>query len=182
MGAGCHHKNAIVLRPKQQLKAMKTLAVMAERYNGRITATAGPLANWRIYNEMKHARATGLKSTRIQMGYLTACGCAFKKLAVHHDGTITPCNMLPKLEMGRINIDSLKEIWKSHPTLKVLKERKQIPMNQVPGCRDCEWTDYCNGGCPGLAYEMTGDFNSANPHDCFRHFLENTKAQKRFGS
>jgi len=113
------------------------------------------------------------------MGYLTACGCVFNKLAVHHDGVITPCNLMPELELGRINIDSLKEIWRSHPTLKALKERRQIPMSEVPGCEGCEWAPYCNGSCPGLAYEMTGDFNRANPHDCYRRFLENFKYRNK---
>jgi len=179
MGAGCSNQDAITLRPEQQLKAMKTLSQMAEKYNGRITASAGPLANRRTYKEMEHARATGEKPTRWQMGYLTACGCVFNKLAVHHDGVITPCNMLPELELGRINIDSLKEIWRSHPTLKALKERRQIPMGEVPGCEECEWVPYCNGSCPGLAYEMTGDLNRANPHDCCRRFLENLDLEEQ---
>jgi SynChlorMet cassette radical SAM/SPASM protein ScmE len=158
---------------------MKTLSQLADRYHGRITASAGPLANRRTYKEMEHARATGEKSTRWQMGYLTACGCVFNKLAVHHDGVITPCNLLPELELGRINVESLKAIWKSHPTLKTLKERRQIPMSEVPGCEGCEWAPYCNGSCPGLAHEMTGDINRANPHDCYRRFLENFETKEK---
>ena len=174
MGAGCNNQESITLLPEQQLKAMKSLARLAESYNGRVQAAAGPLAKWRSYQEMEHARATGEKSTRWQMGYLTACGCTFSKLAVHHDGIITPCNMLAGLEMGRINIDSFKEIWKKHPTLNALKDRREIPMSRVPGCEECEWAPYCNGSCPGLAYEITGDFNRANPHDCYRSFLAAT--------
>jgi SynChlorMet cassette radical SAM/SPASM protein ScmE len=178
MGAGCSNQDAITLRPEQQLKAMQTLSKLAQMYNGRITATAGPLANRLVYKEMKHARATGEKSSRWQMGYLTACGCAFNKLAVHHDGVITPCNMLPDLALGKINTHSLKTIWKSHPTLRALRQRRNIPMSKVPGCEACEWAPFCNGSCPGLAHEMTGDFNRANPHDCFRRFLENTGSQE----
>jgi SynChlorMet cassette radical SAM/SPASM protein ScmE len=173
MGAGYYNQEYITLRPEQQLKAMKTLSRLEKRYNGRITATAGPLAKWHSYREMEQARTTGKKSTRWQMGYLTACGGVFNKLEVHQDGVISPCNMLSKLELGRINIDPLKKIWKTHPTLKALRERRKIPMNQVPGCEDCEWAPYCNGSCPGPAYEMTGDFNHANPHDCYRQFLLN---------
>lgn len=175
MGAGCNNQASITLRPEQQLKAMKTLSRLEERYNGRVTATAGPLAKWHSYREMEHAKATGEKSTRWQMGYLTACGGIFSKLAVHHDGVISPCNMLSGVELGMVNTDSLKEIWKTHPTLKSLRERREIPMQHVLGCEDCEWAPYCNGSCPGLAYEMTGDFNRANPHDCYRQFLEATQ-------
>jgi SynChlorMet cassette radical SAM/SPASM protein ScmE len=172
IGAGCENRDGITLEPRQRVKAMTTLSRLAERYNGRVTGLAGPLANWQRYKDMEHARATGEKSTTWEMGHLTACGCMFSKLAVHHDGVITPCNMLSKLELGRINIDSLKAIWQSHPVVEALRERRKIPMSQVPGCKDCLWTPYCNGSCPGLAYEMTGDFNRANPHDCYRRFLE----------
>ena len=170
MGAGCYNQGSITLKPEQQLKAMKTLARLAEKHNGRITATAGPLAKWKTFGEMGHARATGEKPTRWQMGFLTACGGVFNKLAIHHDGRITPCHMLPKLELGRIT-SSIREIWTKDSTLEALRQRRNIPMTEVPGCKDCEWALYCNGGCPGLAHEMTGDFNRANPHDCYSLFL-----------
>ena len=174
MGAGCDNQKTITLMPRQQVKAMKTLARLAGQYDGRITATAGPLAKWRSYQEMEHARATGEMSTRWQMGYLTACGCMYGKLSVHHNGIITPCNILAGMELGRINRDALKDIWKTHPLLQSLKDRRQIPMTEVPGCEDCEWAPYCNGSCPGLAYELTGDVSRANPHDCYRRFLKST--------
>ncbi|MFH1490339.1 MAG: SynChlorMet cassette radical SAM/SPASM protein ScmE [Pseudomonadota bacterium] len=178
MGAGCFHQDSIVLEPGQQVAAMKSLSRLSEKYKGRITATAGPLAIWRSYREMEHAMASGEKSTRWVMGVLSACGCVFNKLAVHHDGVITPCNMLSGLELGRINEDSIREIWTGHPILKALKERRSIPMERVPGCEDCRWAPFCNGSCPGLAYEMTGDFNRANPHDCYRLFLAATGGKK----
>ncbi|MCK5099314.1 MAG: PqqD family peptide modification chaperone [Desulfobacteraceae bacterium] len=133
MGSGCENQPDIALTPQQQVQAMKILAGLAEKYNNRVTAMAGPLAKWRSYQEMEHAMETGEKSNRRSMGYLTACGCMFNKLSIHHDGIITPCNMLTKLEMGKINVDSFSEIWKHHPTLKELKDRRTIPMTQVPG-------------------------------------------------
>ncbi len=172
MGAGCDNQAGITLLPGQQFQAMKALIRLEEKHSGRINATAGPLAKWKSYGEMEHARATGEKAKRWRMGFLTACGCMYNKLAVHHDGIISPCNMLAGLELGRINRDSIQTIWKADPTLQALKERRQIPMTSVPGCRDCEWAPFCNGSCPGLAYTMTGDFNMANPHDCYRNFLQ----------
>ncbi len=171
MGAGCSTRDTVSLTGEQRSKAMKTLEALAEKYSGRITAMAGSLANQRMYRDMERARATGEKPAEWEMGYLTACGCVFSKLAVHHDGVIVPCSMLSDLELGRIDTDSLKEIWRSHPTLEALRERRKIPMGQVPGCEDCRWTPFCNGSCPGLAYEMTGDFNRANPQDCYKRFL-----------
>ena len=73
------------------------------------------------------------KATRWQMGFLTACGCVFNKLAVHHDGMISPCNMLAELELGRVNRDSIKTIWKTHPTLKALEGPAANPHGEGAG-------------------------------------------------
>lgn len=174
MGAGCSNQKNISLTPKQQVQAMYVLSTLAETYNGRISAMAGPLAKWRCYQEMEQAKKTGEKSVRWKMGFLSACGCVYSKLSVHHDGIITPCNMLAKLGLGCINKDSIKTIWKEHPLLREMKDRRLIPMAKVLGCENCEWNEYCNGSCPGLAYEMTGSLYRANPHDCYRNFLEQT--------
>ncbi|MBN1273509.1 MAG: PqqD family peptide modification chaperone [Candidatus Aminicenantes bacterium] len=174
MGSGCDNQATIVLTPKQQLQAIITMHRLEQQYNGRITATAGPLAKWKTYGEMELARKTGEKTTSWKMGFLTACGCMYNKLAIHHDGKISPCNILSELEIGKINQDSIKTIWKTHPILKALKSRRTIPMHEVEGCENCEWAPYCNGSCPGLAFTMTGDFNRANPHDCYKKFLADT--------
>jgi SynChlorMet cassette radical SAM/SPASM protein ScmE len=174
MGAGCTNQGQVTLTSVEKLEAMRIFGRLLERYPGRLVAQAGPQSKRRGYAEMEHARRTGEKPTRWQMGYLTACGCAFSKIDVLHDGTIVPCHILYGISLGNIAIDSLEEIWHTHPALKALRERRKIPMQQVPGCEDCEWAPYCNGSCPGLAYELTGDFNRANPADCYRRFLEET--------
>jgi len=174
MGSGCDNRSSIVLLPDQKVKAMKVLRELEIKYKGRIHASAGPQAKWKSYGEMEHAKATGEKSKRWKMGYLTACGCMFNKLSVHHDGIISPCNMLPGLEMGRINKDSIKSIWQNHKILTDLKERRSIPMSDLEECKGCDWTEFCNGSCPGLPYTTRGDFNLPNMHDCYRRFLNET--------
>jgi len=179
MGAGCSNQGRISLTPSQQLQAMRTLEHLESKYNGRVTATAGPLAKIKSYREMERARLTGEKSTRWRMGSLSACGCIFNKLSVNHDGMITPCNILPTTELGHIERDRIPDIWTLHPTLKALRERRDIPMRDVPGCQTCEWVEFCNGSCPGLACEMTGNFNRGNPHDCYRRFLQQISESER---
>ncbi len=174
IGAGCHNQGQIALTAGEELEAMETLAGLLERYPGRLTAQAGPQAKRKAYAEMEQARQTGEKSARWTMGYLTACGGVFSKLGVLHDGTIVPCHILHGLALGNIATDSLREIWHTHPALKGLRERRSIPMQQVPGCEDCEWAPYCNGGCPGVPYELSGDFNRANVQDCYRRFVMET--------
>ncbi len=175
MGAGCQHQGRITLTNAEKQEAIGVIERLLERYPGRLQAQAGPQAKLKAYAEMERARQTGERSASWRMGYLSSCGGVFSKLAVLHDGTIVPCHLLYGLSLGHLTTDSVEEIWHTHPTLKALRERRNIPMQEVPGCEDCEWAPYCSGGCPGLAYQMTGDFNCANPEDCYRRFLMETE-------
>jgi len=172
IGTGCQNEPSICLTPADQLEAMDIIEKLLERYPGRLTAQAGPQAKRKMYAEMEHARKTGEKAKRWKMGYLSACGSVYSKIDIFHDGTIVPCCMLPGVKLGNITKDSLKDIWQNHPTLGKMRRRREIPMSEVPGCEGCEWVEFCNGGCPGLAHQLTGDFNRANPQDCYRTFLK----------
>jgi len=174
IGAGGEHRDRIGLNPSDLIQAMTTLARLDARYAGRVTATAGPLAKWRMYRDMELARKTGEAVGSWGMGFLSACSGVFDKLAVHPDGAFSPCNMLSPLILGRMDRDAILNIWTAHPTLRSLRERRRIPMSKVPGCEDCAWAPYCNGSCPGPALALTGDANRANPHDCYRVFLRRT--------
>ena len=174
MGAGCGNAGETCLTPMREMEAMRAVARLQERYPGRVTAQAGPLAKRRAYAEMEEARATGKRPTSWTMGSLTACGCVFSKIDILHDGAIVPCHVLHRLVLGNVLTDDLREIWRAHPTLEALRGRRSIPMREVPGCEGCEWAEFCNGSCPGLAHELTGDFNRANPADCYRAFRAQT--------
>ncbi len=172
IGAGCRHQDRIGLTPRALLEAMVSLVRLETRYPGRVTASAGPLAKWHQYRSMEHARRRGTPERG--MGSLSACSGMFHKLAVHHDGTLVPCNMLSTLMLGCMGRDGLRTVWTSHSTLESLRNRHRIPMRDVPGCEDCPWALFCNGSCPGPALTLTGDANRANPHDCYRLFLRQT--------
>jgi len=175
IGAGCENQGDVGLTSPEKAEAMEILSRLQERYPGRLRATAGPQANRKMYADMEHARSTGEMAESWQMGYLTACGCIFSNLDILHDGTIVPCHMLYGLTLGNIQTDSLEEIWRTHPVLEAMRNRRSIPMKAVAGCEQCAWTSYCNGGCPGLAYQLSGDFNRANPADCYSRFLMEIK-------
>jgi SynChlorMet cassette radical SAM/SPASM protein ScmE len=176
IGSGCRSDAEMSLTSKEKMQAMATIGRLLRKYPGRITANAGPLAKRKSYAEMVHARRTGEKSKTWAMGYLTACGCVFSKIDILHDGSVVPCCMLPGLVLGNITCESLLDIWYHHPTMIALRERRSIPMSEVPGCETCEWNQFCNGSCPGIAHQLTGDFNRANPEDCFKNFLKETGA------
>ncbi len=180
IGAGCQNEANVSLTPIDQAKAMKILSQLMERYPGQLLALAGPQAKIQMHAEMEYARRTGEKSTRWGMGHLTGCGCVFNKISVLHDGSIVPCHLLSGVVLGNLTKDSLVDIWRNAPELNALRERRNIPMKLVTGCTTCEWNEFCNGSCPGLAHQLTGDFNQADPGNCYRKFLAEMKLSYEF--
>lgn len=170
---GLCRKNAgqIQLTPQERTLAIATLLRLEAKYNGRISASAGPLAEGKAWITMEHACREG-KERIAGRGYLTGCGGFFSKLAVRSDGAMVPCAQMSHIELGRINRDNLKEVWESHPELKRLRERRNIPLSEFAFCRGCGYLNYCTGSCPALAYTILNNDNHPSPDACFRRFLE----------
>ena len=171
MGLCRQNVDQVGLSVEDRTLAMETLLKLNQKYDGRISAQAGPLAEALMWTQMEQARKNG--NGRIPMrGSLTACGCVMDKIAVRADGTIVPCTMLSHMELGRINRDDLKEIWQNHPEMKKMRQRRNIPLNDFEFCNGCPYIDYCTGNCPGLAYTITGKVNHPSPDACLNRFLE----------
>ncbi len=161
----------IGLSAEDRTLAMETLLRLNSKYDNRISAQAGPLAEAARWTEMELARQKGEKSIPLG-GCLTACGCVMDKIAVRADGTVVPCTMLSHMEMGQINKDDLKDIWQNHPEMKKIRQRRNISLDDFEFCKGCEYSNYCTGNCPGLAYTITGKVNHPSPDACLRQFLE----------
>lgn len=172
IGSGCRSDQQVSLSSREKLEAMRTIKKLLQKYPGRLNAQAGPQAKLKMYDEMERAWCGEKIKTSWKMGYLSACGCVFSKIDVLHDGTIVPCCMLPGLKLGNILTDSIKDIWQNNKIMWDIRKRRKIPMQNVPGCKNCEWNEFCNGSCPGIAHQLTGDFNRANPEDCMKTFLK----------
>ncbi len=170
---GLCRRNAeeVQLTASERTLAMETLLELNQKYNGRIMANAGPLAEARNWLEMERAHRER-KNDLPRGGYLTSCGGVMNKMGVRADGIMVPCIMLSHIELGRINKDSLKEIWQSHPQLKRLRERRNIPLSEFEFCKGCDYIPYCSGNCPALAYTIMGKENYPSPDACLRRFLE----------
>ena len=168
---GLCRKNAeqVQLTAEDRSTAMKTLLSLTERYNGRISAAAGPLAEGKGWLEMERARQEG-REAMPGRGFLTGCGGTRQTLGIRADGVITPCSQLPHLEMGRIGRDDLREIWQHHPTLERIRERHTIPLTQFAFCEGCPYIPYCTGSCPALAYTIAGKDEHPAPDACLRLF------------
>jgi SynChlorMet cassette radical SAM/SPASM protein ScmE len=160
----------VLLTIEERHEAMEILLMLSEKYNGRISAMAGPLAEARTWCKMEEARIQDAPTFH-NGGQLTACGCPSNKIAVRTDGVIIPCCMLPHIELGRINNDPLKEVWQSNPDLNRLRLRHTIPLMDFDFCAGCPYIPYCTGNCPGLAYNLTDQVDHPSPDACLRKFL-----------
>jgi radical SAM protein with 4Fe4S-binding SPASM domain len=146
---------------------MDVLSRLADQYDRRIGAQAGPLVLAREIKTMDERLAAG-RTSMPGRGTLSSCGGVFSQLGVMHDGTIVPCTILSVYPIGKIGEDRLQDVWLHHPTMVGLRRRRDIPLRSLETCRDCHYQGLCAGGCPAGAVYAYGNFNMRNPMDCFR--------------
>lgn len=166
-GATNRYDEEIMLTVPQRREVMDTLIRLNEKYQDRISGTSGPLSLVREECAIHEAQMKGEKEFPGR-GKLTACGGVFEKLAILHDGTIVPCHVISDLHLGNILTDEFIEVWMEHPKMKAMRERREISLDNLAHCKDCNYKGYCTGGCPGGALFINGDFNQRNPMDCYR--------------
>lgn len=173
MFMGLMRKNAdkVQLSVEQYSHAMQTLLKLNKKYDNRINATAGPLADARCWSYMVKSSGEKALSSR-GAGTLSACGCAESKIAVRADGAIVPCSQLGGYTLGKINQDSLKQIWQSSLALNRFRNRKKIELSRFEECRECDYIRFCRGGCPALVYGATKSVFMPSTVDCLKAFFK----------
>jgi len=165
------YADEVQLTIEDRMLAMETLLKLNKRYNGRIGAAAGPLAEANHWLDMESARKEN-REPLPDCGYLRSCGGVFSKMAVRGDGEMVPCSQMSHIELGRINRESLGEVWRNHPELVRLRERRDISLKDFEECQECAYLPYCKGNCPALAYTILGVDNHPSPDACLKRFLE----------
>jgi radical SAM protein with 4Fe4S-binding SPASM domain len=95
-------------------------------------------------------------------------------MAVLHDGSVVPCSMLHDMKMGNILRDDLLQLWKASPAMGEVRRRYIVRLADIPECRDCRWSEVCNGGCPGIVRQMRGTLLAPDRRNCYRDFLAAT--------
>lgn len=171
LGLCRQNADQVQLTAEERTLAMETLLRLHQKYNGRISAQAGPLAEARGWLKMIEAQKEGVERLP-NRGYLTGCGGFMSKMAVRADGVMLPCNLIPGMELGRINRDNLQDVWQNHPELNRFRNRRSIPLSDFEYCRDCDYMNYCTGSCPALAFTLLNDPYQPSPDACLRRFLE----------
>ncbi len=174
LGTNAKYGDDMFLTPLLRLHAMHVLAELDQHYSGRIHASAGPLADWKMFNAMERARRTGEASFR--GGCLVGCGCIFERMAVRADGAYVPCVMLPQMVLGHIGVDSLVHVWQHSTAFDTLRQRMSIALDTFAQCVGCEYLPYCTGNCAGTALSLLGDANQPSPEACLRTFKDDLQA------
>lgn len=171
-GAGhCNH-SSLEMTPRERRHAFRVMQEFDRAHPGVAGgAQAGPLIIANLIDKINGARQTGQFEVPYRTGYLTGCNIMWQKLSVLHDGTYVPCHQLPQIKLGQVGEDRLHDVWQHSPGLLELRRRSDIPLSTVAHCKDCAYQQYCTGGCPGVAYAMTGDVNTVNPRDCYRAYI-----------
>ncbi|MBN2537949.1 radical SAM protein [candidate division WOR-3 bacterium] len=169
MGSARCNGESMVLTSAERQRAGELLTGLNDKYGGRISASAGPLAIARHFAEIDEALARGDKGLP-GAGTLSSCGGVFSKMAVLHDGSMVPCSMLPTLTMGVIGLHPLAAAWRSSPAINAVRYRREIPLASLPECRDCPYTGFCRGGCPASMMARYGRLNVRDPLVCYRRY------------
>jgi len=171
MGLCRQNKDLVQLTPAERSTAMQSLLALDEKYPGRISAAAGPLAEARMWRAMVSAADQDAQAFP-RCGCLSACSGPQCKLAIRADGVMVPCVQMGHIELGRINEDGLADVWQYHPELLRLRQRTGVGLETFDFCTDCRYLKYCTGNCPALAYLITGDDHHPSPDACLKRFLE----------
>jgi radical SAM protein with 4Fe4S-binding SPASM domain len=85
---------------------------------------------------------------------------------------MVPCNLLPTLTMGVVGVNPIQDVWLHHPSINVVRYRRQIPLSALESCHDCPYTGFCAGGCPASVMSKFGRLNVIDPVICYRMYRE----------
>lgn len=176
MGTARCNGQDVLLTEEERRQACRTLSALSSRYENRISATAGPLALASHFADIEKRLARG-ETEMAGRGTLSSCGGVFSKMAVLHDGTMVPCNLLPTLTMGVIGTTPMQQAWLHHPAINTVRLRRQIPLQTLPSCTDCAYTGFCAGGCPASALTKFAKLNTADPAVCYRRYRQQEAGQ-----
>jgi len=81
------------------------------------------------------------------------CGAGRDRLAVHPDGTISPCVCMdvPQARLGNVRTDDLANVFANAPLCELLRHPEEHGL-----CTDCPQVMVCGGGCRAAAIALSG--------------------------
>lgn len=172
MGLMKENHDEIELNVEEYSLAMQSVLEINEQYPNGVTGTAGPIADAHFWQRMIDAVDENAEPFN-GCGTLNSCGCVGNTLAVRADGMYVPCNQIDGEVLGKINVDSMKEVWQKSKGLNTFRDRRDIKLSEFEKCKSCEFQNYCRGGCPAIISALRNDLYIPSTIDCLKTFLEN---------
>jgi uncharacterized protein len=87
------------------------------------------------------------------------CGVGSNYLVFDHHGQVARCQMAMQQHVCSTHTaDPLAAVRADSSGL------QNPPVGQKERCRSCEWQAWCAGGCPLLAYQISGHYDSPSPY------------------
>jgi SynChlorMet cassette radical SAM/SPASM protein ScmE len=172
MGAGHCNQGTLEMTPAERRESFHIMQEFDREHPGVARgAQAGPLIMAELIEKVNHAREFGEFKSSYKTGCFTGCNVMWQNLAILHDGSYVPCLQLPHMTLGKVGQETIRDIWYNSPKMLVFRLRHTISLETDPHCSGCAYIQYCTGGCPGVAYPLTGNINRANPRDCYRAYI-----------
>lgn len=131
-----------MLLPEELLSCYEKILLLKKEYPELDVPLRDPL--WQSY------------ISKSQQKSVTGCSAGYNGLCIGSNGDVYPCRRLP-VKIGNVFEESLIELW-HHEIMKNLRERSL----RKGECGECESRNIC-GGCPGIAYGITGDYMASDP-------------------
>jgi radical SAM protein with 4Fe4S-binding SPASM domain len=96
--------------------------------------------------------------------YFVGCSAGKRECRILPNGNVVPCPLFgnnPDYIAGNVMQQEFIDIWLNSP---VFKKFRAFNYTQKTGkCPQCEFGYICNGGCPAVAVNRTGDFYAPDP-------------------
>ena len=95
-----------------------------------------------------------------------SCGAPSNRFTIFPDGTVSPCDHLPSLQLGNLLYSGLLDILSS-PAAQKVRETIAEGLEDVDECADCRYRNRCTVGCPVFALAGNRD-DIRDPYSCLR--------------
>jgi radical SAM protein with 4Fe4S-binding SPASM domain len=97
-------------------------------------------------------------------GLIMQCPAGDNFAYIDFYGDLYPCTSLPSFKLGNLLTDSsVKELWQNSKPIKLLRNIKKTPLDNIPICHSCTNKSSCDGGCRGDALFYTDDLFGIPP-------------------
>lgn len=93
------------------------------------------------------------------------CSVGLSSCLISPYGTVYPCIEL-RIPAGDLREQRFSEIWSEGAIFRELRARHTV--GNLPDCRDCAISSYCEGRCAGLSFKEHGDLYGGHTLAC-RH-------------